>query len=38
MVVARLFQGIFGAFIGPLTQATLLDTYPPEKHAKAIEP
>ena len=36
MVVARLCQGIFGAFIGPLTQATLLDTYPREKHAKAL--
>ncbi|TVV75382.1 DHA2 family efflux MFS transporter permease subunit [Sphingomonas solaris] len=35
MVAARLFQGIFGAFIGPIAQATLLDVYPVEKHAKA---
>ncbi len=36
MVFARLAQGIFGAFIGPLSQATLLDSYPPDKHAKAL--
>jgi DHA2 family multidrug resistance protein len=36
MVAARIVQGIFGAFIGPLTQAIMLDTYPKEKHAQAL--
>ena len=32
MVVFRLLQGVFGAPLVPLSQAILLDTYPPEKH------
>lgn len=36
MVAARVVQGIFGAFIGPLTQAIMLDSYPKEKHAQAL--
>ncbi|MCP5130719.1 MAG: DHA2 family efflux MFS transporter permease subunit [Pseudomonadales bacterium] len=36
MIFWRLAQGIFGASLAPLSQATLLDTYPPEKHAKAM--
>jgi len=36
MIFWRLAQGIFGASLAPLSQATLLDTYPPEKHAAAM--
>lgn len=36
MVGARIAQGIFGAFIGPLTQAIMLDSYPKEKHPQAL--
>ncbi|ARS26996.1 DHA2 family efflux MFS transporter permease subunit [Sphingomonas sp. KC8] len=36
MVAARILQGVFGAFIGPLTQAAMLDSYPKEKHAQAL--
>ncbi|MGH6781343.1 MAG: DHA2 family efflux MFS transporter permease subunit [Sphingomonadaceae bacterium] len=36
MVGARVLQGVFGAFIGPLTQAAMLDSYPKEKHAQAL--
>ncbi|PTD24168.1 DHA2 family efflux MFS transporter permease subunit [Sphingomonas fennica] len=36
MVAARVLQGVFGAFIGPLTQAIMLDSYPREKHAQAL--
>ena len=36
MVWWRLVQGVFGASLVPLSQATLLDTYPPEKHAAAM--
>jgi DHA2 family multidrug resistance protein len=36
MIFWRLAQGVFGASLAPLSQATLLDTYPPEKHAKAM--
>jgi MFS transporter, DHA2 family, multidrug resistance protein len=36
MVAARLFQGIFGAFISPLSQAIMLDTYPREKQPLAM--
>ncbi|MBP6761853.1 MAG: DHA2 family efflux MFS transporter permease subunit, partial [Thauera sp.] len=32
----RLLQGIFGASLVPLSQAVLLDTYPPEGHGKAM--
>ncbi|WGL18316.1 MDR family MFS transporter [Microbulbifer bruguierae] len=36
MVLWRLLQGVFGASLVPLSQATLLDTYPKEKHASAM--
>jgi DHA2 family multidrug resistance protein len=36
MIFWRVAQGIFGASLAPLSQATLLDTYPPEKHAAAM--
>ena len=36
MVVARALQGLFGAFIGPLGQAAMLDSSPREKHAQAM--
>jgi DHA2 family multidrug resistance protein len=36
MVAARSLQGIFGAFIGPVGQATLLDSYPRHKHPQAM--
>ena len=36
MVAARLVQGIAGAGLIPLGQATLLDIYPPEKQGQAL--
>lgn len=36
MVAARVLQGVFGAWIGPLAQATMLDIYPREGQAKAM--
>ena len=36
MVFWRLLQGVFGASLVPLSQAILLDIYPPEKHAVAM--
>lgn len=36
MVICRLVQGAFGAGLIPLSQAVLLDTYPPEKHGSAM--
>jgi DHA2 family multidrug resistance protein len=36
IVIFRLFQGIFGAALVPLSQATLLDAYPREKHGYAM--
>src|SRR5689334_18536156 len=36
MVLFRAFQGIGGAFIVPLAQATLFDINPREKHAQAM--
>ena len=36
MVIFRLLQGITGAFLVPLSQATLFDINPPENHAKAM--
>ncbi|WP_346837572.1 DHA2 family efflux MFS transporter permease subunit [Microbulbifer sp. SAOS-129_SWC] len=36
MIAYRILQGVFGASLVPLSQATLLDTYPPEKHASAM--
>lgn len=36
MVAARATQGLFGAFLGPLAQATMLDGAPPAKRAQAM--
>jgi DHA2 family multidrug resistance protein len=36
MVVFRLFQGIFGAPLVPLSQSVLLDAYPPEQQGQAM--
>jgi DHA2 family multidrug resistance protein len=36
MVAARTLQGIFGAFVVPLGQATMIDTCPPEKRAQSL--
>jgi len=36
IVVFRLMQGAFGAGLVPLSQAVLLDTYPPEQHGSAM--
>jgi DHA2 family multidrug resistance protein len=36
IVASRLLQGIFGAALVPLSQATMLDVNPPEKHAQAM--
>ncbi len=36
MVVFRLIQGVFGAALGPLSQAVLLDMYPPAKRGSAM--
>ena len=35
-VVARVLQGMSGAFLVPLSQAIMLDTYPPEKHTRMM--
>ena len=36
IVLFRLLQGVFGASLVPLSQAVLLDTYPPERHGSAM--
>lgn len=36
MVGFRLLQGLFGASLVPLSQSTLLDVYPREKHGAAM--
>jgi len=36
IVLFRLMQGIFGAALVPLSQAILIDTYPPEDRGKAM--
>ncbi|MEJ0016981.1 MAG: DHA2 family efflux MFS transporter permease subunit [Acetobacteraceae bacterium] len=36
MVLFRLFQGMFGAALVPLSQATMLDIYPAEKRGSAM--
>jgi DHA2 family multidrug resistance protein len=36
IVLARLFQGVCGAALVPLSQAVLLDINPPERHARAM--
>ncbi len=35
-VLARIVQGMSGAFLIPLSLAIILDTFPPEQHAKAM--
>ncbi len=35
-VVSRVIQGLFGAALVPLSQATLLDSYPRERHGQAM--
>ncbi|MCC6075647.1 DHA2 family efflux MFS transporter permease subunit [Pseudomonas sp. GCM10022188] len=36
MVLFRLLQGVFGACLVPLSQAVLLDTWPPARHGSAM--
>jgi DHA2 family multidrug resistance protein len=36
IVLFRALQGVFGAPLGPLSQAVLLDSYPPEEHGQAM--
>ncbi|MPZ38292.1 MAG: DHA2 family efflux MFS transporter permease subunit [Rhizobiales bacterium] len=36
MVIFRLLQGVFGAALVPLSQATMLDLYPPEQRGWAM--
>ena len=36
MVLFRVLQGVFGAALGPLSQATMLDIYPFEQRAQAM--
>ena len=36
MVIFRAIQGVTGAFLVPLSQATLFDINPPERHARAM--
>ncbi len=36
MVLFRLIQGVFGASLGPLSQAVMLDMYPPEQRGKVM--
>ena len=36
IVIARLLQGLFGAALVPLSQAVLLDIYPPAQHGSAM--
>jgi DHA2 family multidrug resistance protein len=35
-VLARIVQGMSGAYLIPLSHAIILDTYPPEEHGKAM--
>jgi DHA2 family multidrug resistance protein len=36
IVLARIFQGLFGAALIPMSQAVLLDINPPEEHGRAM--
>ncbi len=36
MIVFRVLQGMFGASLVPISQALLLDTFPVQKHARAM--
>ncbi len=36
MVLFRVLQGVFGAALAPVSQAALLDAFPPERHGSAM--
>src|SRR5262252_7012590 len=36
MIVFRLIQGVFGAALGPLSQAVMLDMYPPARRGSVM--
>ena len=36
MIAFRLIQGVFGAALGPLSQAVMLDMYPPQERGKVM--
>ncbi len=36
MILFRLIQGVFGAALGPLSQAVMLDMYPPQKRGSVM--
>ena len=36
MVLFRVLQGLFGAALAPVSQAALLDAFPPERHGSAM--
>ncbi len=36
MILFRLMQGVFGASLVPLSQSTLLDSFPPAQHGRAM--
>src|SRR3954468_4121930 len=36
MVLFRIIQGVFGAALGPLSQAVMLDMYPPQKRGNVM--
>ncbi|WP_282706982.1 DHA2 family efflux MFS transporter permease subunit [Sinimarinibacterium sp. CAU 1509] len=36
MVTFRILQGLFGACLVPLSQAVMLDSYPPQQHGQAM--
>ena len=36
MVAARIVQGLFGAFLAPMSQAIMYDINPPERHVRAM--
>lgn len=36
MVAYRVLQGLFGASLVPISQSSLLDSFPPEKHGAAM--
>src|SRR6185295_6335655 len=36
IVIFRLIQGVFGAALGPLSQAVMLDMYPPQKRGNVM--
>src|SRR5581483_10006613 len=36
MILFRLIQGVFGAALGPLSQAVMMDMYPPQERGKVM--